>query len=156
MKFIYFLVASMLIFVSCEKEDTTDQNNNNNNNNNNTPSFSWKIDGDDYTDNSPVIYINPSDVLTINASDNSVDITLIILDFSSLSDGSEIPFLNNSPTNRAYVTQNGSDYSITTNGTFSLSEKTESKLNGTFNFTSKSDDFQSVTVTDGIFSNITY
>ena len=63
MKFIYFLVATILIFVSCEKEDTTDQNNNN------TPSFSWKIDGDDYTDNSPVIDINPSNVLTINASD---------------------------------------------------------------------------------------
>ena len=78
MKFIYFLAASILIFVSCEKEDTTDQNNNNNNN---TPSFSWKIDGDDYTDNSPVININDSDVLTIGASDNSVDITLIIYNF---------------------------------------------------------------------------
>lgn len=153
MKFIYFLAASILIFVSCEKEDTTDQNNNNNNN---TSSISWKIDGDDYTDNSPVIDINPSDVLTINASDNSVDITLIIYDFSSLSDGSETPFLNNSPTDRAYVTQNGVDYSITTNGTFSLSEKTESKLNGTFNFTSRTLSFESLEVTGGIFSNITY
>ncbi|MDG2060182.1 MAG: DUF6252 family protein [Flavobacteriales bacterium] len=150
MKFIYFLAASILIFVSCEKEDTTDQNNNN------TPSFSWKIDGDDYTDNSPVIDINPSDVLTINASDNSVDITLIIYNFSSLSDGSETPLLNNSPTDRAYVTQNGVDYSITTNGTFSLSEKTESKLNGTFNFTSRTLSFEPLEVTGGIFSNITY
>lgn len=141
----------MLIFMSCEKEDTTDQNNNNN-----TPSFSWKIDGDDYTDNSPAININDSDVLTINASDNSVDITLIIYDFSSLTSLSEIPFLNNSPKDRAYVTQNGVDYSITTNGTFSLSEKTESKLNGTFNFTSRTLEFQPLEVTDGIFSNITY
>ena len=54
----------MLIFVSCEKEETTD----------NTPSFSCKIDGDDFTDNSPVIGVNSSDVLTIDASDNSVDI----------------------------------------------------------------------------------
>ena len=84
MKFIYFLAASMLIFVSCEKEETTD----------NTPSFSWKIDGDDYTDNSPVIDISPLDVLEIKASDNSVDITLIIYNFLALSDGSEISFLN--------------------------------------------------------------
>ena len=81
MKFIYFLAASILIFVSCEKEDTTDQNNNNNNN---TPSFSWKIDGDNYTDNSPVIDVNSSNVLTIDASDNSVDVRLIIYDFYSV------------------------------------------------------------------------
>ena len=152
MKFIYFLAASMLIFVSCEKEDTTDQNNNNNNN---TPSFSWKIDGDNYTDNSPVININDSDVLTIDASDNSVDVRLIIYDFYSLSDGSEIP-LNATPP-RAHVTKNGIYYTDTQNGTLTFSEITESKLNGTFNFTSRElVNFQSVTVTDGVFSNITY
>ena len=153
MKFIYFLAASILIFVSCEKEDTTDQNNNNNNND--TPSFSWKIEGDDYTDNSPVININDSDVLTIDASDNSVDVRLIIYDFYSLSDGSEIP-LNATPP-RAHVTKNGVYYTDTQNGTLTFSEITESKLNGTFNFTSRElVNFQSVTVTDGVFSNITY
>ena len=153
MKFIYFLAASMLIFVSCEKEDTTDQNNNNNNNN--TPSFSWKIDGDDYTDSSPVIDVNSSNVLTIDASDNSVDVRLIIYDFYSLSDGSEIP-LNATPP-RAHVTKNGVYYTDTQNGTLTFSEITESKLNGTFNFTSRElVNFQSVTVTDGVFSNITY
>ena len=152
MKCIYFLAASMLIFVSCEKEDTTDQNNNNNNN---TPSFSWKIDGDNYTDNSPVIDVNSSNVLTIDASDNSVDVRLIIYDFYSLSDGSEIP-LNATPP-RAHVTKNGVYYTDTQNGTLTFSEITESKLNGTFNFTSKElVNFQSVTVTDGVFSNITY
>ena len=138
--------------MSCEKEDTTDQNNNNNNN---TPSFSWKIDGDDYTDNSPVIDINDSDVLTINASDNSVDVRLIIYDFYSLSDGSEIS-LNTTPP-KAHVTKNGVYYTDTQNGTLTFSEITESKLNGTFNFTSRElVNFQSVTVTDGIFYNITY
>ena len=156
MKFIYFLAASILIFVSCEKEDTTDQNNNNNNNNN-TPSFSWKIEGDnyEYTDNSPVIEINSSDVLTIDASDNSVDVRLIIYNFPSLSDGSEIP-LNATPP-RAHVTKNGVYYTDTQNGTLTFSEITESKLNGTFNFTSKElVNFQSVIVTDGVFSNIAY
>ena len=157
MKFIYFLAASMLIFVSCEKEDTTDQNNNNNNNNNNTPSFSWKIEGDDYdyTDNSPAIDINSSDVLTIDASDNSVDIRLIIYSFSSLSDVSEISL--NNLTDKAYITQNGVDYTDTQNGNLIFSEIVDSRLSGSFNFTCRElVNFQSVTVTDGIFYNITY
>ena len=145
MKFIYFLAASMLIFVSCEKEETT----------NNTPSFSWKIDGDDFTDNSPVIGVNSSDVLTIDASDNSVDIRLIIYSFSSLSDVSEISL--NNLTDKAYVTQNGVDYTDTQNGNLIFSEIGDSKLSGSFNFTCRElVNFQSVTVTDGIFSNITY
>ena len=145
MKFIYFLAASMLIFVSCKKEETTD----------NTPSFSWKIDGDDFTDNSPVIGVNSSDVLTIDASDNSVDIRLIIYSFSSLSDVSEISL--NNLTDKAYVTQNGVDYTDTQNGNLIFSEIGDSKLSGSFNFTCRElVNFQSVTVTDGIFSNITY
>ena len=152
MKFIYFLAASILIFVSCEKEDTTDQNNNNNNN---TPSFSWKIDGDDYTDSSPVIDVNSSNVLTIDASDNSVDVRLIIYDFSSLSDGYEIP-LNATPP-RAHVTKNGVYYTDTQNGTLTFSEIGDSELSGSFNFQSRElVNFQSVIVTDGVFSNITY
>ena len=145
MKFIYFLAASMLIFVSCEKEETTD----------NTPFFSWKIDGDDFTDNSPVIGVNSSDVLTIDASDNSVDIRLIIYSFSSLSDVSEISL--NNLTDKAYVTQNGVDYTDTQNGNLIFSEIGDSRLSGSFNFTCRElVNFQSVTVTDGIFSNITY
>ena len=152
MKFIYFLVVSMLIFVSCEKEDSTDQNNNNNNN---TPSFSWKIEGNDYTDNSPVIDVNSSNVLTIDASDNSVDVRLIIYDFYSLSDGSEIP-LNTTPP-RAHVTKNGVYYTDTQNGTLTFSEIEDSELSGSFNFQSRElVNFQSVIVTDGVFSNITY
>ena len=145
MKFIYFLAASMLIFVSCEKEETTD----------NTPSFSWKIDGDDFTDNSPVIGVNSSDVLTIDASDNSVDIRLIIYSFSSLSDVSEISL--NNLTDKAYVTQNGVDYTDTQNGNLIFSEIGDSRLSGSFNFTCRElVNFQSVTVTDGMFFNITY
>ena len=145
MKFIYFLAASMLIFVSCEKEETTD----------NTPSFSWKIDGDDFTDNSPVIGVNSSDVLTIDASDNSVDIRLIIYSFSSLSDVSEISL--NNLTDKAYVTQNGVDYTDTQNGNLIFSEIGDSRLSGSFNFTCRElVNFQSVTVTDGVFFNITY
>jgi hypothetical protein len=145
MKFIYFLAAFMLIFVSCEKEETTE----------NTPFFSWKIDGDDFTDNSPVIGVNSSDVLTIDASDNSVDIRLIIYSFSSLSDVSEISL--NNLTDKAYVTQNGVDYTDTQNGNLIFSEIGDSRLSGSFNFTCRElVNFQSVTVTDGIFSNITY
>ena len=155
MKFIYFLAASMLIFVSCEKEDTTDQNNNNNNNN--TPSFSWKIEGDDYdyTDNSPAININNSNVLTIDALDNSVDIRLIVYDFYDLIVGSEIP-LNTTPP-KAHVTKNGVYYTDTQNGNLTFSEIGDSELSGSFNFQSRElVNFQSVTVTDGVFSNITY
>ena len=50
MKFIYFLAASILIFVSCEKEDTTDQNNNNNNDTKSNNSKNENAKADKYDD----------------------------------------------------------------------------------------------------------
>ncbi|MBT6013789.1 MAG: hypothetical protein HOG85_03105 [Flavobacteriales bacterium] len=152
MKFTSFLVAAMLVFSSCEKEDDTIVNDPVNN----TPSFTWKIDGNSFSDNSPLVSINPSDVLTINASDNSVDIRLIIYDFSSKVNDSEVQFgilgINN-----AFVTQNDVVHPETDNGKLTFSEIGESKLSGTFNFTShETTNWNIVTVTDGQFSNITY
>ena len=148
MKFIYLLVASMFVFVACEKEETEIPNN--------PIYFSWIIDGNTYSDNSPNIEINSSDVLTIDASDNSVDIRLIIYDFSSKVSGDWVEFgilgINN-----AYVIQNGVNHTDTQNGQFTFSEIGESKLTGIFNFKSRElINFQSVIVTDGQFSNITY
>ena len=145
MKFTYLLVAAMFVFAACEKEETEDPN----------TSFSWKIDGNTYSDNSPDIEINSSDVLTIDASNNSVDIRLIIYDFSSKVDGDEVQL--NNLTDKAYVTQNGVNHTDTQNGQFTFSEIDESKLTGIFNFKSRElVNFQSVTVTDGQFLNITY
>ena len=146
MKFTYLLVAAMFVFAACEKEETEDPN----------TSFSWKIDGNTYSDNSPDIEINSSDVLTIDASNNSVDIRLIIYDFSSKVDGSEVQFgilgINN-----AYVTQNEVVHPETDNGKLTFSEIGDSKLSGTFNFTShETTNWNIVTVTDGQFLNITY
>ena len=74
---------------------------------------------------------------------------------SSLSNGSEISL--NNLTDKAYITQNGVEHTDTQNGNFTFSKITESKLSGTFNFTSRElVSFQSLTVTDGQFSNITY
>lgn len=148
MKFAYFLVASSLIFLSCKKEDVINENNN-------TPSFSWKIQGNDYIDNSPVIDVNSSDVLTMDASDNESYIRLIIYNFSSLSNGSEISL--NNLTDKAYITYNGVDYTDTQNGIVVFSDMSDNKLSGLFNFNSRElVNFQSVTVTDGVFSNIIY
>ena len=151
MKFTSFLFAAMLVFSSCEKEDDTivyDPVNN-------TPSFTWKIDGNSFSDNSPLVSINPFDVLTIDASSNSIDIRIVIYNFSSRTSGDVVTL--SSLGDKAYITQNGTDYTDTQNGTFTFSEIGESKFSGTFNFKCRElVYFQSVTVTDGQFSNITY
>ena len=123
MKFVYFLVASTLIFLSCKKEDIINQNNS-------TSSFSWKIQGNDYIDNSPVRDINSSNVLTIDASDNESNIRLIIYNFSSLSNGSEISL--NNLTDKAYITHNGVDYTDTQNVSVVFSDMSNNKLSGSF------------------------
>ena len=151
MKFTSFLVAVMLVFSSCEKEDDTIVNDPVNN----TPSFTWKIDANSFSDNSPLVSINPFDVLTIDASSNSIDIRIVIYNFSSRTSGNVVTL--SSLGDKAYITQNGTDYTDTQNGTFTFSEIGESKFSGTFNFKCRElVYFQSVTVTDGQFSNITY
>jgi len=151
MKFTSFLVAAMLVFSSCDKDDDIIVNDPVNNN----PSFTWKIDGNSFSDNSPLVSINPSDVLTIDASSNSIDIRIVIYNFSSRTSGDVVTL--SSLGDKAYITQNGTDYTDTQNGTFTFSEIGESKFSGTFNFKCRElVNFQSVTVTDGQFSNITY
>ena len=152
MKFTSLLVATILVFASCEKEDDTPVNNPVNN----TPSFTWEIlGGNSFSDNSPLVSINPSDVLTIDASSNSIDIRIVIYNFSNRTSGDVVTL--SSLGDKAYITQNGTDYTDTQNGTFTFSEIGESKFSGTFNFKCRElVNFQSVTVTDGQFSNITY
>ncbi|MGY8987884.1 MAG: hypothetical protein ACKVG7_04940 [Flavobacteriales bacterium] len=151
MKFTSFLVAAMLVFSSCDKEDDTIVNDPVNN----TPFFTWKIDVNSFSDNSPLVSINPSDVLTIDASSNSIDIRIVIYNFSNRTSGDVVTL--SSLGDKAYITQNGTDYTDTQNGTFTFSEIGESKFSGTFNFKCRElVYFQSVTVTDGQFSNITY
>ena len=148
MKFVCFLAAFTLILSSCKKEDVINQNNN-------TSSISWKIQGNDYIDNSPVININSSNVLTIDASDNESNVRLIVYNFSSLSNGSEISL--NNLTDKAYITYYGIDYTDTQNGSVVFSDILDNKLSGSFNFSCRElVNFQSVTVSDGVFSNITY
>ena len=150
MKYTYLLLIFTLLFSSCVgKEELIEPP---------TPiitSFTWKIDGESYSDNSVDIAINSSDVLTIDASDNSVDVRIIIYNFSSKVDGEEVQL--NNLTDKAYVTKNGVSHTDTQNGKFTFSKIKEKKLTGTFNFKSRElVNFQSVTVTDGQFTNVSY
>jgi len=144
------LLSITLIFTACEKEEeittlpvtTTSYD------------FSCKVGGDVFTDNSPVVVIDPSsNVLTIDAENGGNTIRIIIYNFSDRNVGDEISL--NNLTDKAYVTKNGVDYTNTQSGKI-IFTKTSSELSGTFNFTSKAADFSSKSVTEGVFVDLTY
>jgi hypothetical protein len=147
------LFASLLIaviFTACEKEEETIINNT-------TPisyMFSCKVDGAAFADNSPIATINPAtNVFTLDAIDGNNTIRIIIYNFSDRTEGEEISL--NNLTDKAYVTKDGVDYTNTQSGKVTFSQ-IDSKLSGTFNFTSKSADFSTKTVTEGSFIDISY
>ena len=163
MKFIYFLAASMLIFVSCEKEDTTDQNNNNNNNNN-TPSFTCEIGGNDFTNNTPpTININESNMMSIDVSDGTYDISLRIYEFDTKTEGEVIYFSSPSmgSVTIGEVTYSSTGFGSPPNydGQLLFSKKESDKISGTFNFKAQNvavGQWDEITVKDGAFEDIVY
>jgi hypothetical protein len=146
-------LAIAVIFAACEKEEEPTTTT--------TPitptttyDFSCKVGGDDFTDNSPVIVIDPSsNVFTLDAENGENTIRIIIYNFSDRNIGEEISL--NNLTDKAYVTKDGVEYTNNQSGKLIFTKK-DAELSGTFYFTSKAVNFSSQSVTEGAFMDLTY
>lgn len=155
MKYTYLILASFLVFSSCKEEDIIIDPKPN------QPSFTCTIDGNNFSDNTPVIDVNGSDMMSIDLSDGTYTLSLRIYNFSTLSAGQVIPF---SVPAMGIVAIAGSTYSSTYNGppydgeiVFTTLEA--ETLSGTFNFKAQDVDpsiFTNIWVNDGSFENIAY
>mgnify|MGYP006165655555 FL=1 len=143
-------LAISVIFAACEKEEELT-----NTTTTTSYDFSCKVGGDDFTDSSPVIVIDPSsDVFTLDAENEGNTIRIIIYNFSDRNVGEEI-VLNNL-TDKAYVTKDGTEYTNTQSGKL-IFTKIDTELSGTFNFTSSSPSTGGdKSVTEGVFVNLTF
>lgn len=152
-KLLFTFLAITVIFAACEKEE--EEPTNSGNTTPTTYAFSCKIDGADFTDNSPVATIEPStNVLTLEATSGDNTIWVIIYNFSNRSEGEEISL--NNLTDKAYITVGTSSMTNTQSGKITFSE-IGSELSGTFNFKCNNlQTFESVTVTEGVFEDLSY
>ena len=147
-------LAIAVIFAACEKEEepittpitpTT------------TYDFSCKLDGDDFTDNSPIVMIDPtSNVLTLDAENEGNTIRIIIYNFSDRIVGEEISLKYQSIISCAFVTKDGVEYTNTQSGGLTFT-KLDTELSGTFSFTSSSTSTgANKSVTEGVFEDLTF
>ena len=152
MKYTYFLLASILVLTSCKEEEIIIDPNPSG------PSISCKIDGEDFSDNSPEISVNGSDMMSIKLSEV---LEIKVYSFSQRSEGETIYF--SAPT-MGIVSYGGATYSSTYNGPpydgeIVFSSLEAETLSGTFSF--KAQDvapnmFTNIWVTEGVFENISY
>lgn len=147
MKFTYFL-AALLLFTSCQKEIIE------------TSKFTCTIGGDSFEDETPVIDINTSDMMSISLSDGVYDIDLRIYNFSSINENEIVYF---SVPSMGLVNHNGITYSSfyqpPYDGELIFTKKEANKLSGTFHFKAQDvavGSFLNIIVTDGSFDNISY
>ena len=145
---VFIYLAIIVIFTACEKEEVTTISTNS------TYDFSCNVGGVDFTDNSPIVVVDPSsNVLTIDALNLGSSIRIIIYNFSDRNVDEEISL--NNLTDKAYVTKDGVDYTNTQSGKL-IFTKIDAKLSGTFNFISESSAFSSKSVTEGVFDDLAY
>ena len=155
MKYIYLLLASFLVISSCKEEDIIIDPDLN------QPSFTCTIDGNNFSDNTPTIDVNSSDMMSIDLSDETYTLSLRIYNFSTLSAGDVIPFsvpamgiVNFGQTTYSSI-YSGPPY----DGEIVFTTLDSEKLSGTFIFKAQDTDpsmFTNVWVTDGVFENISY
>ena len=146
-KLLFTFLAIAVIFSACKKEEETPANNTTT-----TYAFSCKINGADFTDNSPLATI-AQNVLTIDAKNGTNSIRLIIYNFSNRI--AEEPISLNNLTDKAYVTLGADEYTNTQSGQLIFSN-IGNPLSGTFNVICKDANFQSVIVTEGKFVDVVY
>ena len=149
-RLLFTFLATAVIFSACKKEEEIPTNNTAT-----TYAFSCKINGADFTDNSPAATVNPStNVFQLVASNGSDEVIIYIYNFSDAIQGDEITL--QSPGNRAYVTLGTTSYTNTISGKFIFS-KTGNPISGTFNAECNNlQTFESVTITDGEFMDVAY
>ena len=142
-KLFFTFLAIAVIFSACKKEEETIVA---------TYAFSCKINGADFTDNNPLATI-AQNVLTIDAENGANSIRLIIYNFSNRTTEQQISL--NNLTDKAYVILGADEYTNTQSGQLIFSN-IEYSLSGAFNVICKDANFQSVTVTEGKFSDVSY
>ena len=141
-RLLFTFLAIAVIFSACKKEEEAPT----------TYAFSCKINGADFTDNSPLATI-AQNVLTIDAENGTNSIRLIIYNFSNRTADEQISL--NNLTDKAYVILGANEYTNTQSGQLIFSN-IENPLSGTFNVICKDANFQSATVTEGKFIDIAY
>ena len=147
MRNLIVILAIAIGFSACKKEEETPANNTTT-----TYAFSCKINGADFTDNSPLATI-AQNVLTIDAENGTNSIRLIIYDFSNRTADEQISL--NNLTDKAYVILGANEYTNTQSGQLIFSN-IGNPLSGAFNVICKDANFQSVTVTEGKFVDVAY
>lgn len=152
MKYLYLLLASFLVISSCKEEDNIIESDPN------QPSFTCTIDGNTFSDNTPTINVNASDMMSIDLSDETYTLSLRIYNFSTRSDGDTIPF---SVPAMGIVNFGQTTYATSTaeDGWITFTTLDSEKISGTFIFKAQDTDpsmFTNVSVTDGFFENISY
>ena len=151
MKYTYLLLIFTLLFSSCEEEiiETTISS-----------SFTCIVDGINFDDNTPVIDINLSDMMSINLSDASYDVNFRIYNFSDILVNEIVYF---SVPGMGMVNEGASTYSNTYSppydGELVFTTKDADKISGKFHFKSQNVDpllFTKINVQDGVFTNVSY
>ena len=152
MKFTYILAASLLLFTSCPEEiiDPSIE----------TPKFICTVGGDSFEDESPVIEINASDMMSISLSDGEYDIDLRIYNFSDINENEIVYF---SVPSMGLVNNNDITYSNSYyppyEGELIFTKKQADKLSGTFHFKAQDvavGSFLNIIVKDGVFEDVSY
>jgi hypothetical protein len=151
MKYTYLLLIFTLLFSSCEEEiiETTISS-----------SFTCIVGGNNFDDNTPVIDINLSDMMSINLSDANYDVNFRIYNFSDILVNEIVYF---SVPGMGMVNEGASTYSNTYSppydGQLVFTTKDADKISGTFHFKSQNIDpllFTKINVQDGVFTNVSY
>ena len=155
MKYIYLLLVSLIVVSSCKEEDIVLEPDPN------QPSFTCIIDGNNFSDHTPTIDVNGSDMMSIDLSDETYTLSLRIYNFSTRSAGEVIPFsvpamgiVNFGQSTYASIFS-GPPY----DGQIVFTTLDSEKISGTFIFKAQDTDpsmFTNVWVTDGVFENISY
>ena len=147
-KLLFTCLAISVIFATCKKEEEIEII---------VPAyaFSCKMDGVAFSDNTPVVIVDPStNVFTIDAANGTNSIRFIIYNFSNRTEDEEITL--NNLTDKAYVTLGTASYTNTVSGKFIFSEIGNS-ISGTFNAQCNNlQTFQSIIITEGKFVNVSY
>ena len=146
-----------VIFAACEKEEDEPTSTTTPTPTTTTYDFSCMVGGADFTDNSPIVVINPSsNVLTLDAENGGNTIRMVIYNFSDRNVGEEISLNYGAGISGAYATIDGVDYTNTQSGKL-IFTKIDTELSGTFSFTSTSPSIGvNKSVTEGVFEDLTF
>ncbi len=152
MKHTLLFASLVLLFSSCEEEIIDPPINN--------PQFTCTVAGESFEDNTPIIDINVTDMMSISVSDGTYDIDFRIYDFSTINENEVVYF---SVPSMGMVTLGSVTYSNfyqpPYDGQIVFTKKTADTLSGTFNFKAQDvavGSFLNINIKDGVFENIIY